>query len=211
MAFLYLDVSLAESGEIWQNLSKRPVFGQLFGQLFGVRVDIVILPARHFRVTLPEMPSEDPHLEDDILVSRDKIIEMFDPPPGRSTFFEWVNKGTVVKARGLTGYFLLNATRKKVKLPPVDVAAYRSQVASPSNRKLQLVYTALAVILPEMTAVITEIELPEVLTPSEVVQIKRIAAAHREGLLEQGDLYVQVVYCRAVLDAEKISQKLDVS
>ncbi len=154
------------------------------------------------------MPSKDPHLEDDILVSREKIIEMFDPPPGRSTFFEWVNKGTVVKARGLTGYFLLNATREKVKLPPVDVAAYRSQIASPANRKLQLVYTALAVILPEMTAVITEIELPEVLTPAESIEIKRIADAHREPALQQGELYFQVVYCRAVLDAEQISQKI---
>gem|GEM_PF-3108818 len=34
------------------------------------------------------MPSKDAQLEDDILVSRDKIIEMFDPPPGRSTFFD---------------------------------------------------------------------------------------------------------------------------
>ena len=155
------------------------------------------------------MPSKDPHLEDDILVSRDKIIEMFDPPPGRSTFFEWVNKGTVVKARGLTGYFLLNATRKKVKLPPLDIAAYRSQIASPSNRKLQLVYTALMLIVPEMTAVINEVELPEVLTPVEAIEIKRIAESHREPALQQRELYFQVVYCRAVLDAEKISQQLD--
>ena len=154
------------------------------------------------------MPSKDPHLEDDILVSREKIIEMFDPPPGRSTFFEWVNKGTVVKARGLTGYFLLNATRKKVKLPPVDVASYRKQGTSPANRKLQLVYTALMLIVPEMAAVINEFELPEVLTPVEAIEIKRIAEAHREPALQQGELYFQVVYCRAVLDAEQISQKI---
>ena len=36
------------------------------------------------------MPSKDLHLEDDILVSREKNIEIFDPPPGRSTFFEWL-------------------------------------------------------------------------------------------------------------------------
>jgi len=66
-------------------------------------------------------------LEDDILVSRDKMIEMFDPPPERAIFFEWVNKGTVVKTLGLTGYFLLNATRKKVKLPLVDVKRYRAE------------------------------------------------------------------------------------
>ena len=119
-AFLYLDVTLAESGEIWQNLSKKPVLGQLF----EVHVGIATLLARYFRVTLPEMPSKNPHLEDDIPVFRDKIIKMFDPPPGRSTFFEWVNKGTVVKVLGLTGYFLLNATRKKVKLPLLDVKRF---------------------------------------------------------------------------------------
>jgi hypothetical protein len=29
-----------------------------------------------------------PKVEDDIAVRREEIIEMFDPPPGRSTFFE---------------------------------------------------------------------------------------------------------------------------
>lgn len=39
------------------------------------------------------MPSNDPHLEDDILVSREKIIEMFDPPPGRSVVVGCVGTG----------------------------------------------------------------------------------------------------------------------
>jgi|GEM_PF-2514853 len=147
-------------------------------------------------------------VEDDIAVRREEICKLFDPPPGKTAFHDWVNKGTVVKARGLTGYFLLNATRKKVKLPPVDVVSYRKQGTSPANRKLQLVYVALMLIVPEMTAVINDIELPDALSLAEAIEIKRIAAAHREGALEQGELYFQVAYCRAVLDAEVLNQQL---
>jgi len=203
VAFLYLDVSLAESGEIWQNLSKRPVFGQLFGQLFEVHVDIVILPARYFRVTLPKMPSKDPHLEDDILVSRDKIIEMFDPPPGRSTFFEWVNKGTVVKARGLTGYFLLNATRKKVKLPLVDVKRYRAEQHTSGDRPRQLVYTALVMLVSELNEVITEIDLPDTFTPAEYTRVKNLMADYEQPLAGLSDSVERLKFCRGVLDAQK--------
>jgi hypothetical protein len=155
------------------------------------------------------MRKQELEIEDDVLVRRETILELFNPPPSRSSFFEWVKSGRIIKARGLKGYYLLNATRRKLRVPPVDVASFRKQEATPANRKLQLVYTALMLIVPEMTAVIRGIEIPEVLAPAEVVEIKRLAAAHRKPLMEQGELYFKIVYCRAVLDAEEISQQLD--
>jgi hypothetical protein len=153
------------------------------------------------------MSKHDPHTEDDILVSREKILELFDPPPSKSAFFEWVNKGLVVKARGLTGYYLLNATRKKVKLPLIDVVAFRQKQSEPANRQIQIVYVAMAMIVPEIVSIINEYEFPEVLTPREIIEIRRLIEAHREPAIEQGELQFRMVYCRAVLDAEKMLQQ----
>lgn len=153
------------------------------------------------------MPSEDPHLEDDLLVCRERILELFDPQPSKSTFFDWVNKGTIVKARGLQGYYLLNASRKKMRMPPIDVAAYRKRDAESMNRQIQLVYVAMTMIVPEIVSIINEFELPEVLTPREIIEIRRLIEAHRESALEQGELQFRMVYCRAVLDAEKMRQQ----
>lgn len=150
------------------------------------------------------MPSNDPHLEDDILVSREKIIEMFDPPPGRSTFFEWVNKGTVVKARGLTGYFLLNATRKKVKLPLVDVKRYRGQIASPANRQRQVHFTALFMLVPDIVEIFSDIEVPEALTLEEYRRIQHLIKIYGPELDPIEDPVGRIQFCRGALDMEAL-------
>ena len=155
------------------------------------------------------MPNEDPHLNDDLLVNREKILEMFDPEPSRSTFFDWVNKGTIVKARGIQGFYLLNASRKKLRMPPLDVSKYRKEEILSEDRRFQILYTAMSMLVPEIVAVINEVEFPEVLTPSEITEIRRLIEAHRESLAEQGEVHFRMAYCRAVLDAEKINQKID--
>ena len=150
------------------------------------------------------MPSNDPHLEDDLLVSREKILEMFDPPPGRSTFFEWVNKGLVVKARGLTGYYLLNATRKKVKMPLVDVKRYRAEQQASSDQPRKLVYSALVALVPEVHDIITEIDLPDSMTPAEFVHVKTLVSSYEEALVGLNDsVEERLRFCRGVLDALK--------
>ncbi|MDG1242808.1 MAG: hypothetical protein P8R37_04965 [Opitutae bacterium] len=152
------------------------------------------------------MPSNDPHLEDDLLVSREKILEMFDPPPGRSTFFEWVNKGLVVKARGLTGYYLLNATRKKVKLPLVDVKRYRAEQHTSGDRSRQLVYTALVMLVSELNEVITEVDLPDTFTPAEYARVKDLIADYEQPLAGLSDSVERLKFCRGVLDAQRMSE-----
>lgn len=154
------------------------------------------------------MSKKELEIEDDVLVRRETIMELFNPAPSRSTFFDWASSGRIKKARGLKGFYLLNATRKNLRMPPVDVASFRKQRECASNRQLQLVYVALMVIIPEMTSVINEIELPDALTPAEMMKVKRLIAAHREPALEQKELFFQVVYCRAVLDAELMSQEV---
>jgi hypothetical protein len=129
---------------------------------------------------------------------------MFDPPPGRSTFFEWVNKGTVVKARGLTGYDLLNATRKKMKLPLIDVKRYRAEQQASSDQPRKLVYSALVMLVPEAHDIITEVDLPDTFTPAEYARVKNLMADYEQPLAGLSDSVERLKFCRGVLDAQKV-------
>jgi hypothetical protein len=42
---------------------------------------------------------------------------------GKTAFHDWVNKGKIVRARDLTGYFLLNTKRVRLRMPPGDVTS----------------------------------------------------------------------------------------
>jgi hypothetical protein len=68
------------------------------------------------------------HIEDDLAVKRETIIKLFDPPPGKTTFHEWVNKGAIVKARNLKGYYLLNATPVRLGMNPIPMKDLRDRM-----------------------------------------------------------------------------------
>jgi len=71
---------------------------------------------------------KDGKIEDDIYVRREDILQYFNPPPGRATFYDWRDKGLVVPAsssRELKGYYKLNASLKRLGLPIRDVKAWR--------------------------------------------------------------------------------------
>jgi hypothetical protein len=51
---------------------------------------------------------------------KEDILEYFHPSPGRSTFYDWKDRGLVVPAslsKELKGYYKLNATLKRLGLP----------------------------------------------------------------------------------------------
>ena len=72
---------------------------------------------------VPARPRYDPSNE--IFVRREEILELFSDqhgsPPSKATFFRYVDTGKVKKARGLQGWYKLNATRVELGMGPVDV------------------------------------------------------------------------------------------
>lgn len=52
-------------------------------------------------------------------VKRQKFCEMFSPPLARSTFYDWVRAGKITPMKQCSGYFLLNASRVRLGLPPL--------------------------------------------------------------------------------------------
>jgi hypothetical protein len=116
------------------------------------------------------MPSQrSAPIEDDVFVTREVIMALFDPPLKPSTFHNRANKGDFVLCKGLRGYYALNATRKKLGMPLVDPETYRDKLAQAdeSERARQLLHAALAVTVPEAIEAGLPLTLPSAMTLSE--------------------------------------------
>jgi hypothetical protein len=142
-----------------------------------------------------------PKAEDDIAVRREEICKLFNPPPGKTAFHDWVNKGKIVKARDLSGYFLLNATRLRLRMPPVDVKAYRKDYSAEqqAHRKLQLRYLAVLELDDRMLQVMPDIPFPGELTQSDIDEvISMLAELRPQYETVEGDL-PKASFCKGFL------------
>ena len=52
-------------------------------------------------------------------VKREKFCGMFSPPLPKSTFYDRVREGKITPMKQCSGYYLLNASRVRLGLPPV--------------------------------------------------------------------------------------------
>ena len=132
-----------------------------------------------------------PKVEDDIAVRREEICKLFTPPLGKTAFHDWVNKGKIVKARDLSGYFLLNATRARLRMPRVDVKAYRRDYSAEqqAQRELQLRYIAVLELDDRMFHVMPDIPFPRELTQSDIKEVLNLLDVLRPNYTTvEGDL-----------------------
>jgi len=151
------------------------------------------------------MPDSSNIPEDDVAVRKEGIMELFNPPPGHTTFYDWVKKGRIVQARDVSGYFLLNATRKRMRMPLVDVAEYRRRrMDQPKGLKnSQLLYLAVTHCDPRLVSFSAppQFPVPDSLTMEELDKIEILQREHLKLMehLEEGPM--QTVYRQGFLDA----------
>ena len=84
-----------------------------------------------------------PIVKDEILVKREVIMALFNPPLPKSTFHDRVKRGEFASSK-VPGHYLLNATRKKLGMPLLDAKALRAELAQAdeSERDRQLLHAA---------------------------------------------------------------------
>lgn len=145
------------------------------------------------------------------------ILNYFNPPPGRSTFYDWRSKGLIVPAstsKELKGYYKLNASLKRLGLPIQDVKAWReAHVRIKGNeRQRSLVFTALAILVEELMLCPAD-EFSSGLSEKEMEVVRKVYSAHKVFLdptvepFEEGgltyplqDVRERLAYAGAVLD-----------
>ena len=143
------------------------------------------------------------HIEDDIAVNRDEICSLFNPPPGKTSFFDWVNKGHIVKARSIKGYYLLNATRVRQGMNPIDVRKYREAI-KPISKGLHnrhLLYLAIIRTNPQFEKRADHLfDIPQTIEGNDLHKIEQFEAAHVKQLEALKDPLEQSSYQMGVLD-----------
>lgn len=67
-------------------------------------------------------------------VTREKLSAFFSPPLAKSTFYDLVNRGKIFPVAGVRGYYRLNASLRKLGMPPVkELTQPKEALAEPSG------------------------------------------------------------------------------
>ena len=121
-------------------------------------------------------------------VDRDAILAFFNPKPGRSTFFDWVNQGLVVRGPA-KGYYKLNESLRRLRLPAVDAAQYLEEhrTQSKAEQLRQRHFLALTLVIPEALHVFTTEDIPNTLTDAEIDEVKGLVNSN-EGELNANSI-----------------------
>lgn len=143
-------------------------------------------------------------IEDDLLVRRDAIMALFDPPIGTSAFNVRKNNGEFVSSK-VRGFYLLNKTRKKLGMPPVDISGYRVEQEKVDETQLlrERYFLALTLVVPEALEVFTERNLPETLSFRDAETIQGMVKRYRDDLEVNGinDTTARLAFVGAALKA----------
>ena len=144
--------------------------------------------------------------KDDVAVRREEICKLFSPSPGKTAFHDWVNKGRIVKARGMSGFYLLNATRIRLNMPAVDVKAYRREMESKEKSQQQRNYIHLALIKldSEMAYLVPATKLPTTITAEDNQSINKFVTAFKQEYQALETEIERVHYYRGVLEASEM-------
>jgi hypothetical protein len=129
-------------------------------------------------------------------VRREVLERLFDPPIGRSTFFDLVDRGKIAKVRGLRGYYRLNESLRRLGMPEVEKLPGRDD--GPLNDRV-LADFALTLCIPELPEP-SEL-LTHALSGEEVLKVLRLQRTYSFALKGIKTLPDRLAFAQGVRDA----------
>lgn len=137
-------------------------------------------------------------------VRRETISRYFEPPLPRSTFHDFVNKGIIIPMKGIRGFYLLNASLRRLGLREVPKLP-----EEPAMRSLEdIVRLAFSLIDPILFPPPSWLLTVEELDLKDADHARLLADQHREevGALDGPEL--KIAYLAGVLDAQVVIEKV---
>ncbi len=130
-------------------------------------------------------------------VRRETISRYFEPPLPRSTFHDFVNKGVIIPMKGIRGFYLLNASLRRLGLREVPKLP-----EEPAARSLEdIVRLAFSLIDPELFPAPSWLLTVEELDIKEADHARLLADQHREAVTALDGAELKIAYLGGVLDA----------
>lgn len=131
-------------------------------------------------------------------VRRETISRYFEPPLPRSTFHDFVNKGVIVPMKGLRGFYLLNASLRRLGLREVPSLP----IDAPTRSMEDIIRLAFSLIDPDLFPSPSWMLAVEELDRRDLDHARVIADLHREEVNALDDAELKVGYLSGVLDAQ---------
>lgn len=131
-------------------------------------------------------------------VRRQVISRYFDPPLPRSTFHDFVNKGTIIPMKGIRGFYLLNASLQRLGLR--EVPSLPESAATRSTE--DLLRLAFTLIDPDVFPAPSWMLEVEELDLKDADHARLLADLHREPVTALGSVIEKLAYFGGVLDAQ---------
>jgi hypothetical protein len=131
-------------------------------------------------------------------VRREVLERFFDPPIGRSTFFDLVERGKIAKVKGLRGYYRLNESLRRLGMPEVEKLPGNGGSNEPLSARI-LVDLALSLCIPDLPEP-SEL-LTHALSGEEVLKVLRLQRAYDFALLGIESLPERLAFAQGVRDA----------
>ena len=131
-------------------------------------------------------------------VRREVLERLFDPPIGRSTFFDLVDRGKIAKIRGLRGYYRLNESLRRLGMPEVEKLPGNGGDDGPLNDRV-LADFALSLCIPELPEP-SEL-LAHALSGEEVLKILRLQRTYSFALKKIKALPERLAFAQGARDA----------
>jgi len=148
------------------------------------------------KATTPNPPPSAP----EFAVRRETISKYFDPPLPRSTFHDFVNKGSIIPMKGVRGFYLLNASLRRLglketsKLPETEARRTMEDI-------LRLAFTFIDEGLFPAPSWLLDVE---ELSMREVDHASRIANEHRNAVEQLDSDRLKLAYFAGVLDGQRL-------
>ena len=128
-------------------------------------------------------------------------MRFFGPPIGRSTFYNLVRRGVIVKIKEVQGYYLLNESLVRLGLPPVSELPATPDAA---QREKQLVELALNLAAPDVVPMPSWMLTDDRLTAHEKSHVALLAMHHHRKMQDITLLPDRLDYLQGVLDAAEM-------
>jgi len=141
--------------------------------------------------------------EQDFAVTRDVIMKFFSPPIGTTTFYDLVKRSKIAPVPGLRGYYRLNESLKRLKLPPVTKRPY-----SEKEKDSIMVLSQLALNLLMPGKILTPPQLLDRwLTVTETEKLKEMVKQFRAALDKFETDEDRMDFAQGVMDGAYMSMK----
>lgn len=137
-------------------------------------------------------------------VRREVLERLFDPPIGRSTFFDLVERGKIAKVKGLRGYYRLNESLRRLGMPEVEKIPGNAGGGEPMSGRV-LADLALSLCIPELP--LPSELLTHALSGHEVLKVMRLQRSYDFALRQTESTAEQLAFAQGARDAAYLLER----